>query len=132
AHWLEKHAGERRGEYEEIVGYHLEQAHRYLTELGPADAKARALAEEAAERLASAGRRAYDREDVTAAVELLDRSASLLDQDAPGRFDVLLPLGSALTQGGELERADAVLTEAGEAARRQGDPHPELRARVER
>ena len=29
-------------EYEEVVGYHLEQAYRYRLELGPADDAARA------------------------------------------------------------------------------------------
>ena len=31
ADWLEREAGERAGEYEEILGYHLERAYRYLT-----------------------------------------------------------------------------------------------------
>jgi predicted ATPase len=34
ADWLEQTAGERLPELEEIVGHHLEQAHRYRTELG--------------------------------------------------------------------------------------------------
>ena len=55
ARWLEHAAGERAIEHEEVVGYHLEQAHRYLTELGPGDDRARAVAREAAERLGSAG-----------------------------------------------------------------------------
>jgi class 3 adenylate cyclase len=37
ATWVEQRAGERAVEYEEIVGYHAEQAHRYLAELGPLD-----------------------------------------------------------------------------------------------
>ena len=37
ANWLEAGAGERVGEYHEILGYHLEQAHRYRTELGDPD-----------------------------------------------------------------------------------------------
>ena len=36
AAWLERVAGDRVAEYDEIVGYHLEQAHRYILELGPA------------------------------------------------------------------------------------------------
>ena len=35
--WLDHAAGERAIEHEEVVGYHLEQAYRYLTELGPRD-----------------------------------------------------------------------------------------------
>ena len=37
ADWLEQTAGERVPEYEEILGYHLEQAYRYREELGPVD-----------------------------------------------------------------------------------------------
>ena len=44
ADWLEERLGERLEEHEEFVGYHLEQAQRYLGELGPADEHARALA----------------------------------------------------------------------------------------
>ena len=44
-------AGERVGEYEEILGYHLEQAYRYRAELGLVDATNRALGERAAGHL---------------------------------------------------------------------------------
>jgi Predicted ATPase len=37
AEWLERSAGERVVEYEEILGYHLEQSYRYRSELGPID-----------------------------------------------------------------------------------------------
>ena len=33
--WLESTAGERATEYEEVVGYHLEQAHRYSSSWSP-------------------------------------------------------------------------------------------------
>ena len=48
-------AGERVLEYEEILGYHLEQSYRYRTELGPVDDETRALGERAARRLADGG-----------------------------------------------------------------------------
>ena len=35
--WLERAAGDRGVEYEEVVGYHLEQAYRYRAELGAID-----------------------------------------------------------------------------------------------
>src|SRR5918999_1704927 len=38
ATWLEAVAGERRSEYEAILGHHLEQAHRYRAELALPDA----------------------------------------------------------------------------------------------
>src|SRR5919109_1363767 len=68
----------RAAEYEEILGYHLEQAYRYLAELGPLDDHGRELGRRAAERLASAGRSAFGRGDMTAAAGLLDRAAALL------------------------------------------------------
>ena len=39
--WADRVNRDRGAEYEEILGYHLEQAHRYLSELGPLDAHGR-------------------------------------------------------------------------------------------
>jgi len=50
ADWLEQNAPQLV-ELDEIVGYHLEQAYTYRSELGPLDDAARALAPRAAERL---------------------------------------------------------------------------------
>jgi predicted ATPase len=61
ADWLEAKAGDRIREYEEILGYHLEQACRYRRELAPADEQTLALARQAATLLASTGRRALAR-----------------------------------------------------------------------
>ncbi len=44
ADWLEAH-GADLVELDEILGYHLEQAHRYRLELGPADERAEQLAD---------------------------------------------------------------------------------------
>ena len=92
ADWLEAKTGEhhRDVEYEEILGYHLEQAHRYLAELGPLDRRGRELGERAAGRLGSAGGRAFARGDMSAAANLLRRAAQLLPLDhRPG--SALLP-----------------------------------------
>ena len=82
AAWLERVAADRLAEYEEIIAYHLEQAYRYRTELGPPDEAARALAERAGTLLADAGERADQRNDVSAAVELLSRAVELLPDGA--------------------------------------------------
>jgi class 3 adenylate cyclase len=58
AAWLERVAGNRRSEYEEILGYHLEQAYGYRVELAPIDEAVRELGKRASEHLESAGRRA--------------------------------------------------------------------------
>jgi len=76
AGWLEQR-GRDLEELDEIAGYHLEQAFRYRTELGPADEQARALGAAAAIHLEAAGRRALDRGDTTAAVNLLERTEVL-------------------------------------------------------
>ena len=89
ADWLDEH-GQALVERDEIVGYHLEQAARYLAELGRPDP---ALAERAAMRLAAAGRRAKDRLDGRAALALLTRAVELL---RPHRLELVLELEAAL------------------------------------
>ena len=118
ADWLERAAGERTGEYEEILGYHLERAYRYLTELGPIDERGRELAARAAARLGSSGRRALARGDIPPAVNLLERAVSLLDDDDPARRDLTLKLGIALAETGQLTRADGLLHDRIQAERR--------------
>ncbi len=117
AGWLDG----RSEEFDEIIGYHLERGYRCLTELGRPDARARALAARAAERLAGPGRRAYARGDTRATVNLLERAAALLPVDDGRRLSLLPTLGRALREGGQLERADAVLLEALEHGRASGE-----------
>ena len=71
--WADQVNAERgRGlEFEAILGYHLEQAHRYLAELGPLDQKGHEIGGDGARRLASAGRRAFASGDAHAAGNLL-------------------------------------------------------------
>src|SRR6185503_9135339 len=58
---------EGRGEeFEEILGYHLEQAYQCVADLGPPGPRALVLAERAAESLAASGRRVYARGDTPA------------------------------------------------------------------
>ena len=133
ASWLEKTAGDRANELEEILGYHLEQAFRYREELGPVGEDARQLAIRAGERLAAAGRRAIvARSDVAAAVSLLSRSCALLPHDHPLRRELLPELGSALMRTGDFARAEGVLDDALESAAAVGDRRLELRTIIER
>ncbi|HLB45130.1 MAG TPA: AAA family ATPase, partial [Candidatus Limnocylindrales bacterium] len=78
AAWVEGVVGDRAGEYEEIIGYHYEQAHRYRRELGIADERSARLAEQAAVKLADAGTRAYRRRDHVGAAKLLSRAIALM------------------------------------------------------
>jgi class 3 adenylate cyclase len=112
AGWLEAKAGERPVEYEEIIGYHLEQAFRYRAALGPVDAAARALGRRAAERLAAAGRRAFNRRDAPAAVNLISRAVSLLPPNDPARVELIPTVRVVQGTSGDLGWAHAVLGEA--------------------
>jgi len=133
ARWLERTAGERANELEEILGYHLEQAFRYREELGPVGEAGRELGIRAGERLAAAGRRAIvARGDLAAAVSLLGRSVSLLPPDHALRRELLPELGSALMRTGDFSDAEGVLDEAMDAATAAGDRRLELRTAIER
>jgi class 3 adenylate cyclase/tetratricopeptide (TPR) repeat protein/GTPase SAR1 family protein len=127
--WLEERAGERLREYEEIIGYHLEQANRYRTELGPADVATVEMARRAGVFLGRAGVRATRRGDVGGAVNLLSRAVDLLPADDPQRIRVLPDLAEMLLQSAELERAGQVLQEVTSRAS-EVDASVEIRARV--
>jgi class 3 adenylate cyclase len=111
ADWLERAAGERAAEYDEMLGYHLERAHRYLAQLGLLDEGGRELANRAARRLGSSGGRALARGDTRAAVSLLERAVSLLDSEHPARRELTVKLSIALAEAGQLTRVDALLRE---------------------
>ncbi len=128
--WLERSAGVRIGEFEEIVGYHLQLAHRYLAELGAVDEHGQAIATRASSRLGAAGRRAFDRGDLPAAASLLTRAKDLLSASDPARVGLLPELGAVLTETGAWQEAETVLTEAIESARLIGDRRSEAFAVV--
>jgi class 3 adenylate cyclase/tetratricopeptide (TPR) repeat protein len=125
AGWLEAGEGERLADVEEIVGYHLEAAALALRDISPYDPKAAALAARAGEQLASAGRRAFARDDVPAAVSLLGRAEALLGDAAGG--ELLLELGNALAKTGEFAHAE----EAFARAAKSPDRRLQLRAEIE-
>ncbi len=85
----------RETEFEEILGFHLEQAYRYRTELGPADDHALDVGRRAAVKLASAGRRSLARGDMAAAASLLGRSTTLLPIADQLRVELLPDLAEA-------------------------------------
>src|SRR5919201_1432876 len=130
ARWLEQKAGGRETEYEEILGYHFEQAYRYRLELGLADDAAQALALRAGRLLAAAGRRALGRSDMAAAEGLLSRAVELLPADDPERVERLLGLSVALRDLGAFDRAAAVNAEELEQAAAVGLSGVEARGRL--
>jgi class 3 adenylate cyclase/tetratricopeptide (TPR) repeat protein len=121
ADWLERKAADHVHEYEELLGYHLEQACHYRRELAPLDEQALALARRAAEWLASAGLRAPARGDSWAAAALLSRAISLLPEDDADRLRLLPDLGDALGGCGDYAGEIAILDEAVERAEAVGD-----------
>jgi predicted ATPase/class 3 adenylate cyclase len=112
AAWLELTVGERLREFEEIVGYHLEQAFQYRAAIGPLDSRVTLLAARASDRLEAAGRRALVRSDLPAAIGLLERVSGLLPTDDPRRIELLVELGAALIERGRLAEAAPALDEA--------------------
>ena len=112
----------REAEFEEILGYHLEQAVRYRSELGPLDASGRELAVRAAGKLASAGRRANSRGDIPAAANLLRRATVLLEEDSPERTELSIELAYVLLEDGDFADSLAAIDEATAASERIENP----------
>jgi class 3 adenylate cyclase/tetratricopeptide (TPR) repeat protein len=127
AAWLERAAGAQLEEYEEILGYHLEQAYRYREELGE---NAVELGCRAAERLERAGRRADSRGDIPAAIGLLERAQKLRPADDPARVALLPAVASVFLEAGRFADAEELVDEALERARVSGDPVARGRARI--
>ena len=121
ARWLESKAGDAVEEYEEVIGYHLEQSYRYRSELGPLGELDQRLADEGARHLAYAGGRAFARSDVPATINLLSRAVALLDDDDALRLGIMPDLGRALAEAGDLERAGAVFADALRRSEAAGD-----------
>jgi tetratricopeptide (TPR) repeat protein len=131
ARWLER-ARIASPEVEEILGYHLEQAYRFRSELGGGNGSAAALAVRAASHLASAGHNAFERNDMPTAVGLLSRASSLLSENDELRLALAPEFARALIETGDIVRADAVLAAALEVASRTGDARLEALAWLER
>ena len=132
--WAERVNKERgrEQEFEEILGYHLEQAYRYRRELGQVDAEGRAIASRAADKLGSAGRRAFARGDLPAAASLLRRAIDLLAPDDPARIEAEVEVGEVLLEAGDFTEATGDLEAAIAAAEAIGDDRLRARARLGR
>jgi class 3 adenylate cyclase len=123
ADWLAKHELVER---DEILGYHLEQAHRYRSELDP-DSDLHSLAQRASRHLTEAGQGALERGDYHAATSLLERAAGLHPLHDEQRLALAPELADALHETGD-ERYVEIL-DAAEAA---ADPITRARAAVAR
>jgi class 3 adenylate cyclase len=110
ADWLASRVGTGI-EHDETMGWHLEQAHQHLRELGAIDAHGRAIGERAARHLAAAGRRALERDDLPLAGSLLGRAIDRLDSADPARADLALDWCEALLTAGDVGPAAAAVAE---------------------
>jgi class 3 adenylate cyclase/tetratricopeptide (TPR) repeat protein len=121
AGWLANRMGTRADEYDEIIGYHLEQAYQSLTELGPTTDAAQALGRQASARLASAAARAFASEDMVGTVSLLSRAIAMLPSKDPDRLSLLPRLAFALIETGDFRRLGRVIEETSLLAGMIGD-----------
>jgi class 3 adenylate cyclase/tetratricopeptide (TPR) repeat protein len=132
ADWLLGRA-ERGTAGDEIVGYHLEQAYQYRSQLGRAgDERHRDLALRASGHLSAAGRRALSAGDRGGASNLIERAVALLSRDDPDRAALLIDLGGVYREQGRFRESEAVLREARSRAVDAGDAPLEARAQVAR
>lgn len=118
---MERAPGSYLAQFEEITGYHLEQASRYFTEMQPQAERSRAISREAGRRLASAGHRAFARDDTLSAINLLERACLLLDPHDPVRLGCMPELAEALKESGDFDATRQVLDEVMTALGTEGD-----------
>ena len=128
ADWLESNGGELV-ELDEILGYHLEQAHRYRVELGIGGVETEELSRQAALRLAAAAERAALRHDATAACALYARALDLAPGD-PSALDRERTLIRLRADTGDLAGALSQAHDLVERSRTEGDRRSELLARL--
>ncbi|MEA2499156.1 MAG: hypothetical protein QOH26_1561, partial [Actinomycetota bacterium] len=122
AAWLEADLGSHVAEYEEILGYHLEQAFESWRDIGEQRAD---LSTRAATLLASAGVRATVKSDNRSALSLLGRARSLMNEDDPEIANLTFHLVKSHTWLGDLDMAKEEARLALESARRRGDRRAE-------
>jgi class 3 adenylate cyclase/tetratricopeptide (TPR) repeat protein len=128
AAWLEEHGAELV-ELDEILGYHLEQAWRYRTELGAASDPE--LMDAARRRLEAAASRALLRDDSAAGLNLIERALALVPE---GEIDLLLETDRlrAIFSSGHVQTAYEAAGALGKRAAAIGDRTAEQIAAIER
>ncbi|HEX2272868.1 MAG TPA: adenylate/guanylate cyclase domain-containing protein [Acidimicrobiales bacterium] len=128
AEWVEHKTRGAAGEYEEILGYHLEQAQRLRSDVGVVDDHTRQIAQRAASFLAQAGRRAFARGDMPAAINMLSRAVELSSADDPDRPELLSQLAFALLETGDFSGLQKAVSEIRRIEAHGADPGREANA----
>jgi class 3 adenylate cyclase/tetratricopeptide (TPR) repeat protein len=120
AEWLEARSSERVPNYEEIRGYHLEQAYLIGSQLGLVDDHLKTVGRTASSLLGTVGRRAMAAGDLPAAGNLLRRASVVLDESEPDQPGLLVMAGEALRENGDFTAASECLTAAESLAEQSG------------
>ena len=121
--------GGRASEFDEFVGYHLEQSHRMRVELGLHDEHTERVARSAFEHLRAAGLRAAERGDTPTTASLLRHAIDLRDPDDPERLELAWLLGFALSDSGSIPEAIELLSDAATRAEAVGNERAAAYAR---
>jgi class 3 adenylate cyclase len=130
ADWLERAGRKRLREFQEIIGYHLEQAVEYRRDLRLSEDSTVELGVRAVRHLREAGRAAWARTDLAGTSNLLSRAVALARPDDPDRSWDLFTLSHAYLIAGDATKSEAALDETRRALIDTPDPRLELRVSI--
>ena len=122
AQWLTRASADGLLQFEEIVGYHFEQAWRYRRELGFDDEVTASVGDAAAGHLASAAFRALDRSDLAGASQLLERALHIMPKEDPRLIEFTVERVDVLVRLGFLQDASNLLAAVGDLPAVRSDP----------
>ncbi len=111
AGWIEQRLARDAGDQDVTTAFHLEQVHRYRSELGPVDDETRDIGARAAVLLRRAAERALDQDDLAAAGSLARRALDRLDPDHRSRPELLVLACEAFLSSGDIAKGRESLDE---------------------
>ncbi len=130
ADWLEDAFSGREGEFDEILGHHLEQAYRYRVDLRQLGTSGTATAARAARHLERAARRALLHGDAASAAALYGRALDLPGWPDDQRSEALIYWSESLLSTGAVGEAVGRAEQALELAAHIGNRRLRARARI--
>ena len=120
ATWLESVSGDQLSQFQEVIAFHLEQAHAHRLSLGETDKHTSELARRASAHLAAIGERSLVSGSLTAAVAAFRRALDLAGDPPPPML--LLNAGDTIARTGDPAGIE-LLREAVALAQSAGDAH---------
>jgi len=121
AEWLAKAASDRIAEFDDIIGFHLEQSFHLGKELALDDGAPEVIGRRAALHLHAAARRAFARDEHSLSRELLNRALALLPERDVARGPLLADAASVLSAEGDWSGSRKLLRQATTIAQGSGD-----------